>query len=232
MAEVVERRIPQQVFCYYDVYVPDGEIAGPRPLLIALHGYGGDKASMMRAARRINERDFVIASLQGMHQHIVPPEDRALPLKYAFGWLTSFRPEESVAIHHSTIMGIIHTLEVERTIDASQVYLLGFSQAVALNFRFAFTRPDKVKGVIAICGGIPGDWAEEGKYRAGDVDVLYIAGARDEFYPCERIEQFADALATRARSVDLRVFDAGHEVPREAAPVIDAWLREKTAPAG
>ena len=232
MAEAVERRMPQQVFCYYDVYVPDGDGAGPRPLLIALHGYGGDKASMMRAARRINDRDFVIASLQGMHQHIVDPGDRALPLKYGFGWLTNFKPEESIAVHHSTIIGIIHTLEVERLVDPSQVYLLGFSQAVALNFRFAFTHPEKVSGVVAICGGIPGDWAEGERYRPGAVDVLYVAGARDEFYPPERVERFAGALGTRARSVDLRVFDSGHEVPRGAAPVIDEWLREKTASKG
>ena len=92
--------------------------------------------------------------------------------------------------------------------------------------------PEKVSGVVAVCGGIPGDWDEGERYRPGDVDVLYIAGAQDEFYPRERVERFAGALGTRARSVDLRVFDSGHEVPRGAAPVIDEWLREKTAPKG
>jgi predicted esterase len=35
--------------------------------------------------------------------------------------------------------------------------LAGFSQAMALNYRFASTYPDAIRGVIAICGGLPGD---------------------------------------------------------------------------
>jgi predicted esterase len=34
--------------------------------------------------------------------------------------------------------------------------LVGFSQAVALNYRFASTYPDAIRGLIAICGGLPG----------------------------------------------------------------------------
>jgi phospholipase/carboxylesterase len=229
MAEAVERWMRQQIRCYYDLYLPDG--AGPHPLLVALHGYGGDKASMMRLARRINERDYAIAALQGPHQHMVRPEDRSQPLGYGFGWVTNFKPEESVALHHRAVLEIIETLSGERAIDPAQVFLLGFSQAVGVNFRFAFTHPERVRGVVAICGGLPGDWESEGKYRAGEFDVLYIAGERDEFYQPERIRQNARALERRARAVELRMFDAGHEVPREAYPLIDEWVAQRTAKA-
>jgi phospholipase/carboxylesterase len=225
MAEAAERRIVLEFPCYYDLYVPAG--AGPRPLLIAMHGYGGDKASMMRLTRRINERDFVIASLQGPHQHMVRPEDRTQPLGYGFGWLTNFKPAESVALHHRAVKEIIAALAEEAVIDANQVFLLGFSQAVGVNFRFAFTHPDVVRGVVAVCGGIPGDWETEGKYHAGRVNVLYLAGEHDEFYPRERMERNASALRRRARSVELHFFDVGHEVPREAYPVIDRWLAQQ-----
>ena len=226
MAEVAERRLVQEFPCYYDLYIPAG--AGPRPLLIALHGYGGDKTSMMRLARRINEQDYVIASLQGPHQHLVRPEDRSQALGYGFGWLSNFRPEESIALHHRAILHIIETLTQESQADPAQVFLLGFSQAVGLNFRFAFTHPERVRGVIAICGGIPGDWGSEGKYRAGGVDVLYLASERDEFYPPSRIKENARALERRAQSVELHLFDAGHEVPRDAYQVIDQWVAQRT----
>jgi predicted esterase len=235
MTEVVERRMVQEFACYYDLFVPDG--AGPRPLLVALHGYGGDKASMMRLARRIlgdnrkngGGRDFVVASLQGPHQHIVRPGKRPEPLGYGFGWLTNFKPEESVALHHRNLTEIIETLTGEGVADAARVFLLGFSQAVGLNFRYAFTHPERVRGVVAVCGGIPGDWGAEGKYRAGEVDVLYVAAERDEFYPPERIREYARALERRARSVELRFFDSEHEVPREAEPVIAQWLATTAA---
>jgi predicted esterase len=226
VSEATERAIPQRTFSYYDLYVPE-ERGGPLPLIIGAHGYGGDKASMMRAVRRINERDFAVASLQGIHQHVVQPEDGPKSPGFAFGWLTNFKPAESIELHHRAVDGIVDALAAEGIADPSRVFLVGFSQACALNFRYAFTYPERVRGVVAICGGIPGDWNEEGKYRAGNVDVLYVAALKDEYYKPERIERFAEALRSQARSVDLQFYDVNHVVPREAREPIDAWLREK-----
>src|SRR5262249_28268198 len=161
MSEVTERRTVVEFPCYYDLYIPEG--GKPKPLIIALHGYGGDKASMMRLMRRINDRDFAIACLQGPHQHLVMPTKEAPRLGYGFGWLSNFKPEESVAIHHHLIREIIETHTASGEVDASRVFLLGFSQASGVNFRFAFTHGRLIRGVIAICGGIPGDWEADGK---------------------------------------------------------------------
>lgn len=222
MTDVIERRMTVEFPCYYDLYVPEDD--NPKPLVIALHGYGGDKSSMMRVMRRINERDYAVACLQGPHQHLVMPTKGSPKLGYGFGWLSNFKPEESVAMHHALIRQIIETLGQSGQADTSNVFLLGFSQACGANFRFAFTHGDMIRGVVAICGGIPGDWETEGKYQSGAVDVLYIAAERDEYYTPERMRQNAEALRSRARSVELRFFDAGHEVPRESYPVIDEWL--------
>ncbi|MEW6732300.1 MAG: hypothetical protein AB1489_13305 [Acidobacteriota bacterium] len=222
MADVVEYQFVQEFPCYYDLYIPNGN--GRRPLLIAMHGYGGDKSSMMRLARRINERDYLIASLQGPHQHIVYPGERGQSLGYGFGWVTNFKSEESVAFHHKAVIEIIDRLSREAGADPARVFLLGFSQSVALNFRFTFTHPERVRGVIAMCGGIPGDWDNEQKYRRGDIDVLYLAGRKDEFYPPTRIEENALALKRRARAVEVRIYDIGHEVAHEAYPLIDQWI--------
>lgn len=222
MTDVIERRMTVEFPCYYDLYVPEDD--NPKPLVIALHGYGGDKSSMMRVMRRINERDYAVACLQGPHQHLVMPTKGSPKLGYGFGWLSNFKPEESVAMHHALIRQIIETLGQSGQADTSNVFLLGFSQACGANFRFAFTHGDMIRGVAAICGGIPGDWETEGKYQSGAVDVLYIAAERDEYYTPERMRQNAEALRSRARSVELRFFDAGHEVPRESYPVIDEWL--------
>lgn len=216
MPDIIECRIMQQFPGYYDLYIPDGD--KPKPLIIAMHGYGGDKGSMMRLVQRINDRDFVIAALQGPHQHLVMPTKESPKLGYGFGWLTNFYPEESVALHHRLVLEIIESLKL------SPVFLLGFSQAVGVNFRFAFTHSDLISGVVAICGGIPGDWETEGKYQSGKFDVLVVAAERDEFYTPERMRQNAESLRRRAKSVELRVFDTQHEVPRDSYPLINEWL--------
>ncbi len=227
--EPLERRVVAEFPCYYDLYVPEGEKS--KPLIIALHGYGGDKTSMMKLARRINEKDFAIAALQGPHQHLVMPTKESPQLGYGFGWLSNFKPEDSVVLHHRLVNQIIDELGASGQADVSRVFLMGFSQACGVNFRYAFTQtgthPGRVRGVVAICGGIPGDWEQPGKYEGEQLDVLYIATERDEFYTPERMRQNAEALKSRARSVDLQFFDAKHEVPREAYAVIDEWLRRQ-----
>src|SRR6266511_173766 len=175
MAEVIERRVVQQFPLYYDLYVPEG--GKPKPLIIALHGYGGDKSSMMRLMRRVlrdgedGAGDYVVACPQGPHQHLVMPTEESLNLGYGFGWLSNFKPEESVAMHHQLIREIIETLT-----------------------------------------------------STGVADVLYVAAERDQYYTPDRMRRNAEALRRRARSVELRFFDAAHEVPRESYPVIEEWL--------
>ena len=99
MAEVIERRVVQPFPLYYDLCVSEG--GKPKPLVIALHGYGGDKSSMMRLMRRIlgeGERDYAIACPQGPHQHLVMPTEGSPNLGYGFGWLSNFKPDESLAM--------------------------------------------------------------------------------------------------------------------------------------
>lgn len=225
MAEIFEERIAQEAHLYADVFLPDG-MTRP-PLVVAMHGYGGDKASMMRLARRIFRDELAIASLQGPHPHVIYPKDRSQPLGYGFGWVTNFRPAESVALHHGAVRELLQRLGARGAIDLRRVFLLGFSQSVAVNFRFAFTHPDLVRGVVGICGGIPGDWAEAGKYRKAELDVLLVGGSRDEFYPPERVRANAERLREKAREVEALILDADHEIPPAAHEPIRDWVRKR-----
>jgi predicted esterase len=198
-------------------------------LLIALHGYGANKRQMMREAQQMAPAGFAIASLQGFHQHIREPREPGGPLRFGFGWLTNFQSEESVAIHHQAVLDLISTLSDEGVADPGRVFLLGFSQSCALNYRFAFTNGESLSGVIGICGGIPGDWATSESYRSAAIDVLHLAGASDEFYPPERVQDYQKQLQTKARSVVFRSYDAGHEIVPAMRDDVVQWLEAKSA---
>ena len=217
----IDRSLDARVNLYYDLR--PGTTA-PAPLLIALHGYGANKRQMMREAQLAAPESFAIASLQGFHQHIKEPREAGAPLRFGFGWLTNFRSEESVAVHHRALIDLIEILAGEGVADPARVYTLGFSQSCALNYRFAFTHPEMLRGVIGICGGIPGDWETSTVYRQAPIDVLHLAGTRDEFYPTERVKDYERQLQTRARSVVFKSYDAGHEIIPEMRPDVVQWL--------
>lgn len=217
----VDRILEERINLYYDLRPGT---TSPAPLLIALHGYGAHKRYMMREAQLMAPEQFAIAALQGFHQHIKEPREPGGPLRFGFGWLTNFRSEESVALHHRSLLNLIEILSDEGIADPSRVFLLGFSQSCALNYRFAFTHPGRLRGVIGICGGIPGDWATSPAYHHADIDVLHLAGTRDEFYPPERVRDYERQLKTRARSVEFKSYDAAHEIVPDMRSDVNQWL--------
>ena len=221
--QAIERTLAAQITLRYDV-IPAG--AQPGPLLIALHGYGASKWHALREAKLIAPDGFALAALQGPHQHLREPKEKDGPLRFGFGWLTNFHPEESVAIHHNALLEMIQKLSAEGIVDPKRIYLLGFSQSCALNYRFAFTHPDVLRGVIGICGGLPGDWETNEAYRETDAAVFHLAGARDQYYGPERVANYKTQLRQRAGDVEFRSYDAGHEISLEMRSDIREWLQQ------
>ncbi len=215
----------QPLRLYYDLHTPDRQSDKPLPLLIALHGYEGNKESMMALARRINSEGFILASLQGPNAFFVREGASPEPPKIGFGWMMQYKVEETLRLHHAAVQAIIEEVARTQLLDRRAVFLMAFSQSVSLNYRFTFTHPNLIRGVIAVCGGIPGDWQED-KYQDSDTDVLIIVGEADEFYPLTRTRTFKDAIAQRARSVEFMSFPVGHVFPRESLPLIDEWMKK------
>ena len=221
MDQSLDQTLAAQINLYYDLRAGT---TSPAPLLIALHGYGANKRQMMREAQLMAPEEFSIASLQGFHQHFREPREAGGPMRFGFGWLTNFRSEESIAIHHRALIDLIEVLTNEGVADPARVFLLGFSQSCALNYRFAFTHPERLRGVIGICGGIPSDWETSTTYREAQIEVLHLAGTRDEFYPPERVQDYERQLKIRARSVQFKTYDATHEIVPDMRPDVAQWL--------
>lgn len=218
--------ISATVNLYYDLYVPEN-VNEPRPLLITCHGYGENKRHGMRVARECAPDGFAIAALQGFYQHIREPFEQGAPLKFGFGWLTNFKSEESVALHHRFVIDVVEKLVSENIADGDKIFLMGFSQTCALNFRFAFTHTDVLCGVVGICGGMPGDWDTSAVYKETNASVFYLHGVNDEFYTPERVKNFESRLKQRAGNVEIKSHDAGHEITSAMREDVCGWLTKK-----
>ena len=209
-----------EIKLYYDLYVPENAKANA-PLLIAVHGYGAHKRYMMREARAVAPADWVIASVQGPHEHFRQTGDG---YRIGFGWLTDHKPAESVSLHHKFLLDVIEKLSNDGTIDRRRVYLYGFSQACALNFRFAFTHPDAMRGIVGVCGGIPGDLETNAVYKPFEADTFYLYGDDDEFYTHEKFAAFEQKLRDRLPNFQSKQYAAKHEITEEMREDIRAFL--------
>ena len=212
-----------EIKLYYDLYVPQ-DLAERAPLLIAVHGYGAHKRYMMRESRLVAPDNFVIASIQAPHPHYRKTDDG---FRIGFGWLSDFKPEEHVRRHHQFILDIIDKLGGEGTIDENRVFIYGFSQACALNFRFAFTHPQVLAGVIGVCGGVPGDLETNPAYTPFDADTFYLYGDDDEFYTQEQFAAFNEKLSSRLPNFHSQHYIAKHEITQEMRVDIKDFLASK-----
>ena len=213
-----------EIKLYYDLYVPEN-LAASAPLLIAVHGYGAHKRYMMREARLIAPADCVVVSIQAPHQHFRPTDSG---YKVGFGWLTDFKAAESVEIHQNFVLEIIEKLRRENTIDESRVCLFGFSQACALNFRFALTHPEKIGAVIGISGGIPSDLETNRDYQPITAETLYLYGDDDEFYPLEKFQSYERKLRENAADFQSKLYHAKHVITDEMREDAREWLAHFT----
>ncbi len=220
-----ERSLAAAIKLYYDLEKP---ASVPAPLLVALHGYGASKRQMMREAQAIAPENFAVASLQGPHQHLKDPKEPGGPLRFGFGWLTNFRPEESVAVHHQALLDLIGSLTGAGVADPNRIFLLGFSQSCAVNYRFAFTYPNFLRGVIGICGGIPGDWETNENFRQTSASVFHLSGERDDVYPPSRTANYAAQLHDRATDMQFRSYDAAHEIVPSMRDDMRSWLEQRS----
>ncbi len=212
--------VTARIELYYDLYTPDG-IATPAPLLIAVHGYGAHKRYMMREAKLVAGDQYVIAAIEAPHPHYRPTPDG---YRIGYGWLSDRRPEEHIALHHNFVLDVIDKLDADGLIDRSRIFMYGFSQACALNFRFAFTHPDVLQGIIGVCGGIPGDLDTNDKYKPFSAETFYLYGDDDEFYTQEQFAGFNQKLSATLPNFRSKHYTAKHEITEEMRRDINEYL--------
>ena len=219
MAEALDRTFSARLDCHYLLQTPD-RIDERTPLVVTLHGFGGNPEAMLKMTERLFEVPPVIAALQGPYQFFLSAAAREV----GYGWITNRRPAESIRLHHEMVFHVLEEVGSESAIPKDRRVLVGFSQAVALNYRFAMSWPDAVRGVTPICGGLPGDWGS-GPDQPITASVLHIAACQDEYYPPSVTESYPEKLRQRAADVEFRLIDGGHRMPSNGAITIAPWLR-------
>ena len=212
---------------YYEVELPPNHARRKHwPLLVALHGYEGDKDSMMRVASHIADGKMVVVSLQGPYQFFRRLVKNPKDFRVVFGWGTTYKIEDSIDLHHRDLETIIRLAVRKYRADPRRVFLLAFSQACAPNYRYAFTHPQAIRGAVAVCGGVPDDWNKNPCSRPAATRVLHIAARQDKWYSREKNLEFRRQLGQRAATLDFRFYDSTHKFPRRSIPHIRRWIEE------
>jgi predicted esterase len=219
-SDTVERcSFEARLECHYLLHTP-AKLEERSLLVLTLHGYGSNPEVMLRLTKSMLGAGHVIASVQAPSQFFPSNTPDGV---VGYCWGSPAHPQASVRLHHEMLLHVAREAGGRFGIGAERRLLVGFSQPVGMNYRFAATHPDEVRGVIGICGGMPKNW-EEGEYSKVSAALMHIARREDEIFPPAVTGKYAGRLRLRADDVEFHLLDGGHKFPSKAGPIVESWI--------
>ena len=191
----------------YRIFIPDRSDGSPAPLVVALHGAGGDENDFFD--------DLPQSPLQLEAQRhgffVVCPKGR--------GSQSGYRGEAS-----QDVFDVLAEVRREYRIDASRIYIMGHSMGAYATWRLAMEQPDLFAALGPISGG--GDPKEIA--RIGQIPEYIVHGAADQTVPVAQSRAMAEAARKAgAEVVYVEVPDAGHQdaMIGQIGPMLDFFAR-------
>ena len=129
---MTERTFSARLGCRYVLHLPE-KIDAQTVLVAALHGFSGNAEDMLRLTLQMTGPHHAIAAIEGPYGFFVSSEAN----RVGYGWITNRRAAESIRLHHEMVLHVLEEAGRECNIPAERRVLLGFSQPVSLNYRFA-----------------------------------------------------------------------------------------------
>lgn len=176
---------------------------------------------MLRLTRGLFHQEPAIASLEGPNAFFL--DERGPGAKVVYNWGTPETAAFHWRVHHDFLLAAIPALQQRSGLGPRRTILVGFSQPVGMNYRFAATHNGLVAGVIGICGGVPRNW-EDGSYQQVDAALLHIARDDDEYFPLDTVSRFEERLRRRASDVEFHLIPGKHRFPSTASHIVEPWL--------
>lgn len=198
------------------------ESSSPDPwAVVALHGYGQTPQLLHDYARRLTGDTAWVAAPRGLNEFSLRPLSASPEVGY--NWGTSAHWSEAIDRHHQLMLAVLEDVQRESGVPAARTLLMGFSQPVGLNYRFAGTHPEAVRAVLGLCGGVPKHW-ETLDLKPITAALMHIARDDDEFYPREVAGEFGSRLRLRAADVEFQMIPGKHRLPSAGAELVAPWI--------
>lgn len=195
----------------------------PPPLVVMLHGWGGDESAMW-------------IFKQALPKHVAAVAPRApLPLNgEGFVWFeeTHLSPASgSLEVALEKMEHFMASLPQLYPVDPTQMVLIGFSQGAFMGNAFTLTHPFDVVGVASLAGAMPDMPAVDTHpdLLAG-LPIFVAHGLRDNIVPVSAARQTQAAYQKLGADVTYGEYSAAHKMALQAIKDLKTWLAKLFPP--
>jgi len=166
----------------YLIHVPESYDGSEQvPLLIALHGGGGD-------ARNI-QKSYGFDEISEQYGFIVVYPDGTGDLRYSLhtwnsGYIDAYASRNGIDDVEFIFQLILH-LESEYQINTSAIYMTGHSNGAMMTYRFGAEHPEMLRGIAPVSGAVGGQVTDDAEVYiipepSQSLSVVHVHGLLDE----------------------------------------------------
>lgn len=218
------------------------------PLLVLLHGRGGDEDQMVRSMPALSWRNYVAVGLRG------PAPVVRQGREAGFSWGNDFaRPDRRVAYRFPSLRlreaeivrrvlreegpadpidqiedGLFHAVRNLRRslhVHSERIFLVGSGEGAAVAYRLGLTYPERFAGVVAINGWLPGGFRPLGRLKAcRSLRILVVHGEWNARSPIARARRDVAVLRAGGLNVAFQSYPCAHRITSPMLADVDTWL--------
>ena len=176
------------------VYVPKG-VAHPAPLIVLLHGAGGNARSFLDLFKHDAEsRGTVLLSLQSSGRT----------------WPTRAPTEDDQDVKN--LNQTLRVLLAQPLVDQRRMTVMGFSDGASYALSLGLAQPDLFRTIVAMSPGYAFAPA-----RPDTTQRIFIAhGRRDQVLPVGNVRDMVEGLESAGYAPQIRWFNGRHEIDPSA----------------
>jgi len=215
------------------------------PLLVLLHGRGGDEDQLVRAMPALSWRNYVGLALRG--PQTIVKRDRVT----GYGWGREFEhadragarrqpagteadivrralfepdPEVFDGLEAAVFSAILQTRQLLH-VHSERIYLMGCGEGASVAYWLGLMYPERFAGIIAINGWLPVGLRPLGRLKAcRDLPVLVVHGAWNARTPLQEARRNVATLRAGGLRVAFQSYPCSHRLSAPMLADVDSWL--------
>jgi phospholipase/carboxylesterase len=189
------------------------------PLIVWLHGPGGDERQLVRIMPAVSLRNYVAVAPRGL------PGGAGAADPEGFGW-----PQTAPSIQEAEcrVSESIQAASQKFHVARRRVFLAGFDAGGTMALRVALADPCRFAGVLSLCGPFPqGHRPLRRLAQARRLPLLLAVGCDSVHYPAAQVCEDWRLLRTAGFSIILRQYSCGQELVDEMLRDVDRWIIQR-----
>jgi phospholipase/carboxylesterase len=190
------------------------------PLIVWLHGRGGDERQLPRIMPMISMRNHVAVSPRG-----IPLPDSTESGRECCSWIQS---DEHIQQAEQRVFDAIELASWKYHIAPNRIFLAGFDAGGTMAVRIALSHPSRFAGVLSLCGSFPtGRTPFSNLVAARQLPIFLATGRCSQEYPAAKVCEDLRLLHAAGLSITLRQYPCGHELMPQMLSDVDRWIIEQ-----